>query len=137
MAKKNYSKEIAEFQKRIDELKLEEARESLSPALGIINDEILRNKEAVQALSRLTKDEVRVVSKLLATGVAEAVKQAEPDLQRIRDRKAKQNAARKAKREAIAVASEDISEDDNGTAYEDAEPQRPTYGSANQWNGQR
>lgn len=45
MANKNYSKEITDYQKKIEKLQLETAKENHSPVLTVINNEILRNVE--------------------------------------------------------------------------------------------
>ena len=85
MSKRNYSKEIAEFRKQIEALQLEEAKEKLAPTMNLICDEILRNQDAVNALSGMPKDEVKVIAKALANSVADIVVQVESELQYLRD----------------------------------------------------
>lgn len=46
MANKNYSKKIADYQKKIEDLQLETVKENRSSVLTVINDEIFRNVEA-------------------------------------------------------------------------------------------
>lgn len=46
MTNKNYSKEIADYQKKIEDLQLETVKENRSSVLTVINDEIFRNVEA-------------------------------------------------------------------------------------------
>lgn len=114
MAKTNYHKEIAEYQKRIAELEREAAKESLAPAMAVISEEVLRNLDAVTALAQLSKDEIRAVAKVIADGVTEAIEQASPEIEKIRVRKAKQSAARKAKREASERETVSGEQEDEG-----------------------
>ena len=136
MPKKNYSKEIAEFQKRIDELKLEEANEKLAPVIKAISDEILRNQDAVLALTPLSKDGAKAVGHALSNYVVQAVNDAEPELKRIRDRKAKQSAARQARREKNAVVTEEESEENSADTYADNVPPQQMNNGTTQWNRQ-
>ena len=143
-AKRNFRKEIAEYRKQIEALELEEAKEKLAPTIDLIRDEILRNQDAVNALSGMPKDEVKVVAKALANCVADIVVQVEPELQNLRDKKARQNEARKARHEAAAMtAQDDVTVDESEDEIPMADDtegygtQQNMYSNANQWNGQR
>lgn len=138
MANKNYSKEIAEYEKKIAELKLEEAKENLQPVLDVICDEILRDNDAVNALSGLAKDEVKAVAKVLAGYATVAVDEAAPEIEKIREKRARQSAARKARREAAAADNEVSEEETEANVTVDEEMSEamttPSY-NANGWNG--
>ena len=133
MEKKNYSKEIKEYQKRIEELKLEEAKEKLAAKMDVLRDEILRDSDAVVALTTLPKDEVKEVAKVIAAYMTSAIATAEPAIAKMRERKAKQSAARKARRDSAAEKSDDV-EVDNAPPV--VEQQAQQYANRGQWNGQ-
>lgn len=136
MPKKNYSKEIAEFHKRIDKLKLEEAREKLAPVIKAISDEILKNSNTVLALTLLSKDCAKSVGQALANYVVQAINDAEPDLKCIRARKTKQSAVRQVRRAKSSDVTEEESDEVSADIYADNDPPHQMNNVVNQCNRQ-